>query len=99
MQVEDHAGYKDTDIWTRWLPVYDDCSYAGKISICKKAITYWNREKWHASLALARVKTDVARKRWNDRIDWSSANERRWQNSLRDCMIAEGVLKHDTVPF
>lgn len=45
-------------------------------------------------MALDRVKTDIAQKRWRDRLVWCRANVARWENTLRDCMADEGVLKH-----
>ncbi len=99
MQVEQHAGYRDKDQWTRWLPEYETRSYQSKVILCKTAIAYWNKQLWLARLALDRVKTDIAKKRWNERIDWSRANVSRWQNTLTECMIEEGVLKRETVPF
>ncbi len=99
MQVEDPAGYKDTDKWTRWLPEYDTQTYSSKVVLCKTAISYWYAQRYIASGSTAHVKTDIAKKRWSDRWHWSNANLNRWQNSLTDCMIQEGVLKRETVPF
>ena len=94
MQVEDHAGYRDTDQWTRWLPEYETKTYSSKVKLCKNAIAYWYAKGHLARMALGRVKTDIARKRWNDREDWTRQNTRRWQNTLEDCMADEGVMKH-----
>lgn len=94
MQVEDHAGYEDTDLWTRWLPEYDTRSYQSQVMLCKTATRYWEKQRWLARLALDRVKTDIAQKRWRDRLIWCRANVARWENTLRDCMDDEGVLKH-----
>lgn len=94
MQQPDHPGYHDTDIWLRWLPEYEASSYAGQVTVCKKALTFWNRELHHARLAQDRVKTDIARKRWHERERWCNGNKNRWENTLRDCMADAGVLKH-----
>lgn len=99
MQVEDHAGYRDTDKWTRWLPEYETQTYSSKVKLCKNAIAYWYAKGYLARMALGRVKTDIARKRWNDRIDWTRANTRRWQNTLQECMEKEGVVNRPIVPL
>lgn len=99
MQVEDHAGYKVTDIWTRWLPEYDKRSYQSKVTLCKGAIAHWEGQREKAAKSLQKVKTGPYKKRWNIRWHWCQTNIRRWENFLEDIMLAEGMLDRDDIPF
>lgn len=99
MQQQKHAGQQGTDLHTRWLPGYDKLSYQAQVQICKQAVAYWATQLNVAERRNSKVKTDIAKKRHSDRMGWCTANIRRWRNSLRQCMIAEGVLTQDVVPF
>lgn len=99
MQVEDHAGYKVGDVWTRWLPAYDKMEYHAAMTVCRRAIAHWQKQQRKAEGRIKVVRSSTTRKRWTDRHDWCRANVNRWQNSLREVMIKHGRLKQDRVPF
>jgi len=99
MQVEDHAGHRTEDVFTRWLPKYDEMSYQEKVLMCKRAIDVWQVQALKAERRIPKTRSDITRRKHSERAAWCHANVSRWRNSLRECMIAEGVLKRDTVPF
>ena len=99
MQVEDHPGYKVGDVFSRWLPKYEDLGYQEKVLLCKRAIDFWGSQALKAEKRIEKTRSDITRKKHSERLAWCHANVSRWRNSLRECMKKEGLLKHVSVLF
>jgi len=99
MQAEYRPGQGTDDVYTRWLPKYDKLTYEEKVLLCKRAIDHWGKQALKAEKTLGKTRSDITRKKRSERAAWCHQNISRWRNSLRECMISQGVLKRDTVPF
>ncbi len=99
MQAKMNESRKETDKYDLWLPGYERYPVAKMTALVKAALAFWRKEQDKAMRAESRVKTREAKNRHSKRWDYCNGMINRWHNTMRECLIAHGLLVADVIPF